>query len=172
MLLGQYLPTVEVCQIYHTFDQQKPRKGLSEKLIRRKLEKSGWTVWRGGLLNITDQMELYPNVRKKYDALLTLLRKYRPGAIDELRYLCQVHHGMPDFLCYRNGQFKFIECKLGYESLSKAQKLCVSRLQCLGFPVEVHRLAEPQTLIRAAVVNLRNGKKRIRIKQRSLKERL
>lgn len=165
MLLGQRLLPLEVRQVYREFDQRKPRRGLSEQLVRKHYEKRGWVVWRGGLLNADRDPDTYPNVRKKYAQLMELLRKFRPGAIDELRYLCHIHHGMPDFLCYKDGRFVFIECKLGYEQLSKWQKLCIARLKAMGFPVEIHRLAEPQTKTRTAMVNLRNGRKQVLEKQ-------
>jgi len=132
----------------------KSNRGLSERLIRKRLEGEGWEVWRGGFLH-APRMEVYPNVLKKYKRLEHLID---PATLDHLQYLCVVHHGMPDFLCYRDG-FKFVECKLGHEQLSKVQKLCIPLLKKLGFPVEVHKMVFDCTKDRVALVNIKNGKK-------------
>ena len=142
----------------------KNRKGLSEKILKKRLEKQGWTVWRGGLINIIRNSEIYPSVRKKYALLCILLKKHDKN-LEYLQYICEVHHGMPDFICYRNNKFKFVECKLGYESLSKRQKKCIKKLQDLGFKVEVHKLVEKQTKTRLANINLNTGQKKIIAKQ-------
>lgn len=68
---------------------------------------------------------------------------------------------MPDFLCYRDGVFKFVECKLQYECLSERQKKCISKLQSLGFLVEVHKLVDERTKIRSAFVDLSSSDKLI-----------
>ena len=89
-----------------------------------------------------------------------------------LRYFSNVQHGMPDFICYKNRQFKFVECKLGYESLSKRQKKCIQKLLDLGFEVEVHKLVETCTKARRAVMNIENGKKLVMEKQTRLKAKV
>jgi len=148
------------------------RVGLSERLLRRRLEKTGWIVWRGGSIHLSRNAELYPTVRKKYALLSALLNKHRPGMLERLQYICAVHHGMPDFICYCNGQFKFVECKLGHEQLSTRQKTCLQKLKHLGFRVEIHRLADPCTKARLADVDLCTGKRIILEKQTVLRARL
>jgi hypothetical protein len=147
--------------------QYKSNKQLSEKQIKKRLEKDGWEVWRGGYLQCTRYSELYPNVEKKYSRVPLLLGK----ALECLQYLSVVHHGMPDFFCHRKGIIKFVECKLGHEQLSKAQKKAIERIQELGIKVEVHKLVYGCTKIRTANVNLRNGEKKIIEKQERLKLR-
>jgi len=105
----------------------KSNRGLSERLVRKRLERQGWNVWRGGIIGIESQ-ETYPNVKKRYKELTTLLIKHKPKKLEFLRYICDLHHGMPDFLCFRNGKFKFVECKLGYESLSQRQKKMYTKI--------------------------------------------
>ncbi|MFH0978387.1 MAG: DNA polymerase domain-containing protein [Candidatus Woesearchaeota archaeon] len=139
--------------------QYSERQGLSERILARRLIKQGWSVWRGGLINIVNKDDLYPNVRKRYEKLNSLLFKHRPDLLDYLHYLCDVHHGMPDFICFRNGVFKFVECKLGHEQLSVRQKKCIAKLQEIGFVVEVHKLVESCTKARIAQVNLAEGTK-------------
>ena len=143
----------------------KSRKGLSERLLKKRLEKAGWVVWRGGSINILEKEGLYPNVRKKYQQLIYLLKKHHGKEFDNLRYLCKVHHGMPDFICFRNSQFKFVECKLEYEKLSKRQVNCIKKLQQIGFSVEVHRVVSKSTLTRLAKINNETGDKQIIEKQ-------
>ena len=70
---------------------------------------------------------------------------------------------MPDFVCYRNGEFKFVECKFKHEPLSKKQKKCIKRLQKMGFKVEIHKLVGPET--KAREIEQINGKKFIKAKQ-------
>ncbi|MFC1774870.1 DNA polymerase domain-containing protein [Nanoarchaeota archaeon] len=147
----------------------KPRQGLSERLLKRRLEKQGWIVWRGGSIDVLRRGDNYPNVIRKYKKLCSLLDKYFPDCLDYLQYLCSVHHGMPDFICFRNGEFKFVECKLGYESLSKRQKKCIPKLQSLGFNVEVHKLVEPCTKTRVASIDIVGGFTRVLEKQAKLK---
>lgn len=149
----------------------RSRRGLSERQLRKRLEKQSWTVWRGNLINIIRDKGIYPNIKRKYSLLCTLLEKYHPGKLEYLQYLCEVHHGLPDFICFRNGVFKFVECKLGYESLSKQQKRCIPKLQALGFSVEVHKLVEQCTKTRLAIVNLSTGQKNIKERQMMLKAR-
>jgi DNA polymerase elongation subunit (family B) len=145
-------------------NQPSEKGGLSEKILRRRLEKQGWIVWRGGLIGIEKTTE-YPNVLRKYMQLTDLLRKR--GVYDDLEYLSRIHHGMPDFLCYRNGEFKFVECKLQYESLSENQRRCIPKLQSLGFRVEVHKLVDKRTKLREANVGF-DGRKKLVEKQSML----
>jgi len=147
------------------------RHGLSEKYVKRRLERSGWTVWRGALLNVLKRVEVYPNVRKKYELLVALLCEYHPGTLEEMQYLCHVHHGMPDFLSFRRGEFKFVECKLGHEQLNPGQKKCIPKLQKLGIPVEVHKVVDPCTKLREAWVDVENGEKEVVEKQLRIKMR-
>lgn len=150
-----------------TLRKFRDNNGLSERFMRKRLERNGWAVWRGGLINILSQPDLYPNVQRKYLQLHLLLRNYHPDQVETLQYLCSVHHGMPDFICFRNGMFKFVECKLGNERLSARQKKCIARLQSMGFRVEVHRLSRKY---REAVVDVAGGLPTIVLKaQRDLK---
>lgn len=145
------------------------KKGLSERKLRKRLEKHGWTVWRGGFLHAIRKNDLYPNVRKKYKILERLFETHMPGMFSYLQYLCKVHHGMPDFLCYRSGRFKFVECKLQYEPISERQKKCIFTLQRKGFIVEIHRLVDARTKTRYAYLNLYKKEKRIFIEQLTLR---
>lgn len=130
----------------------KNRRGLSEKELRRRLERHGWLVWRGDMLAAIRTRELYPNVERKYKMLTDLLERHHPGRLEELQYICAVHHGMPDFLCYRDCRFKFVECKLEYEPLSDAQKRCIRRLEGMGFGVEIHKLVQKTRMNEAVYV--------------------
>ena len=144
------------------------RYGLAEKQLRKRLERQGWQVWRGGLINVVRGYDAYPNVRRRYEKLCKLIQKHYPNMLDYLQYICTVHHGMPDFICYRNGKFKFVECKLGYESLSKRQIVCIGKLQRLGFTVEVHKFVDAPTKTRIAEVELQSKNKIVLEKQASL----
>lgn len=139
--------------------QYASRYRLSERLLRQRLEKQGWEVWRGGLIGIENRSNIYPNVQKRYKQLTELLRKKQSRKLVLLRYFANVQHGMPDFICYKDGKFKFVECKFGYESLSKRQKRCIPRLLDLGFEVEVHKVVEGCTKMRWARVNVVTGQK-------------
>jgi hypothetical protein len=143
------------------------RKGLSERIIRRQLEKQGWQVWRGGLFNVLKR-DPYPNVQKRYTYLFSLMDKVHPNKRQELEYLCQVHHGMPDLLCYKDGHFRFVECKLGHEQLSQRQKACLTKLQRLGFDVQVYKLVDHCTKVRKAHVDIQRGRKVVIEKQQRL----
>jgi DNA polymerase elongation subunit (family B) len=145
--------------------EYKSRKGLSERLIKRRLEKQGWEVWRGGLLNILKEQEIYPNVKRKYEKLMDLMEEYQKDKLPHMQYISTVHHGMPDFLCFRKGEFKFVECKLGHEQLSKRQKKTITKLQQLGFRVEVFKLSEACTKTIRSTLNVNNGTKRVFAKQ-------
>jgi DNA polymerase-2 len=138
--------------------------GLSERIIKKRLEAHGWKTWRAGLIGIETEEEIYPCIRRKYAQLRQLLaEKY-----ELLHYLNRIHHGMPDYICYRNRVFKFVECKLGYERLSTKQKKCITKLQKAGHTVEVHRLVHEQTKTRLAIVNLQSWKKRVIERQEGL----
>ena len=53
------------------------KRGLSERLIKSRLEKEGWTVWRGSMIDcFRFNLELYPNVVRKYRLLISLMKKY------------------------------------------------------------------------------------------------
>ncbi|MFQ5621369.1 MAG: VRR-NUC domain-containing protein [Candidatus Nanoarchaeia archaeon] len=148
----------------------KKRQGLSERQIRKRLEKQGWVVWRGGSLGLLRRDDVYPSVYRKYEKLQNLIEVYYPDMFEYLQYLCAVHHGMPDFLCYRNGEFKFIECKLENEPLSYRQKLCIICLQQLGFVVEVHKFVNHRTKLRLATIDLINGDKFIHERQLTIRQ--
>lgn len=117
--------------------------------------------------------DVYPNVKKKYQQLAELIEEiYGERALDFLCYLCSVHHGMPDLVCYNPTlqQFKFVECKLGHEQLSGRQVMTIKRIQDAGFKVEVHKLVEECTKTRKAEVNLVTKEKRILEKEMTLKK--
>ena len=127
-------------------------RGVSETLIKRDLEKRGWTVWRGGLIHIAGKSHDYPNVQRKYQILAELLDKHHPDVRDHLAYICLVHHGMPDFICFRDNKFLFVECKLAYETVKTGQRICAQKLTELGFEVQIHRIVHDATKVRVAYV--------------------
>lgn len=141
----------------------KSRKGLSESQIRRLLEREGWMVWRGGSINLINRLdEQYPNVAVAYTKLKELLEEnYTELTVDRLCYMCDVNHGMPDFLCYHPARgFKFVECKLGHEQLSARQLSSIMFLrEELGFDVEVRKLVEDCTKARRQLLFIRPGMK-------------
>jgi DNA polymerase elongation subunit (family B) len=147
----------------------KSNKGLSERQFKKRLEKAGWEVWRGGSIHMLRKQELFPNVRRKYTRLILLLHHYHPHHAEFLEYLCHIHKGMPDFICFRKGEFKFVECKFKNESVSKRQRKCFERLQKQGFRVEVHKLVDFPTKVRRAEVNVVTGSKRIMEQQMGLR---
>ncbi len=165
-LLFRYLPLPDRYQ-------EVPRRGLSERLVKRRLEQRGWKVWRGALLNILRRAELYPVVRRKYELLKELLDQRHPGTFEVLELLAAVHHGLPDFLAYHPAEgFRFVECKLGHEQLLESQKRCFPKLQALGFAVEVHVLVESCTKTRRAVVDFEAAEKRVLERQLRLTKKL
>ena len=148
----------------------KSRQGLAELQLRKRLEKQGWQVWRGGFVHAI-AADIYPAVKRKYVQLAELIVElYGDKALDLLCYLCTVHHGMPDLVCYNPAlkQFKFVECKLGHEGLSDRQVVTIKRLQEEGFKVEVHKLVEECTKTRKAEVNLITKEKKILEKEMKL----
>lgn len=146
------------------------RHGLSERVCRRKLLREGYEIWRGGLFNILRD-ENYPNVEQKYRRLQDLLEQHHPGHFEYFSYVCAVHHGMPDFVCYKNGKFLFIECKLSHEQLLESQKKCMQLLLRLGFTVEIHIVADEKMKMTRAVTDIRSGKRLPKEKQLRLKKR-
>lgn len=150
------------------------RRGLAERELKARLERQGWTVWRCDLIGIVHERgdDLYPNVRRKYELLEAVLERRRPGLHEEIRYLVAVHHGAPDFLCERLGELKLVECKLGHEQLLASQRACIPKLQAMGLCVEVHKLVEECTKVRAAEVNLTTGKKNVKEQQLRLTKKL
>lgn len=115
-------------------------------------------MWRGGMLAAIRSAELYPNVERKYLVLRDLLARDHPAHLELLQYLCAVHHGMPDFLCYRERagvrEWKFVECKFRHEALHTRQARCILTLASLGFRVEVHRIVGPETKVRSSLVDI------------------
>ncbi len=141
----------------------KTRHGLAELQLRKRLEKQGWRVWRGGFVHAI-AADVYPAVKKKYLQLAELIMEIcGDRSLDFLCYLCAVHHGMPDLLCYHpiQKQFKFVECKFGHEQLSSRQVVTIKRLQDAGFTVEVHKLVDDCTKTRKAEVNLVTKEKKV-----------
>lgn len=150
----------------------KRRHGLAELQLRKRLEKQGWHVWRGGFVHAI-AADVYPNVKKKYTQLAELiLERFGDRALDYLCYLCTVHHGMPDFVCYHPQlqEFKFVECKFGHEGLSSRQVSTITKLMDNGFNVEVHKLVEPCTKARKATINLVTKEKKILEKDMTLRQ--
>lgn len=139
------------------------RHGLSESQLKRRLEKQGWKVWRGGFIHAFNG-DVYASVKKRYMLLEGLLKEvFGAPTWETLAYLSAVHHGMPDFICYHPTlkQFKFVECKLGHEQLSARQVLTIQKLRQLGLETEVHKLVEPCTKTREANVDLIFKKKEV-----------
>jgi len=148
----------------------KSRHGLAELQLRKRLEKQGWQVWRGGFVHAI-AADVYPAVKKRYTQLAELIVEiYGEKALDLLCYLCTVHHGMPDLVCYNPTlqQFKFVECKFGHEGLSSRQVMAIKRLQEEGFQVEVHKLVEECTKTRKARIDLLSKEKKILEKEMKL----
>ncbi len=145
------------------------RRGLAERQLKQRLEGQGWLVWRAASIALLRQTEVFPNVRRHYSKLIHLLEQERPGFAELLAYWAAVHHGLPDFLCYRAGAFLFVECKLGHEQLSALQKRCIQRLEVLGWTVEVHKLVEPCTKVRDAFIDF-TGRKHIMERQLTLRQ--
>ena len=75
---------------------------------------------------------------------------------------------VPDFLCYRAGEFKFVECKLDYEQLSYRQKKCIQRLHVLGYPVEIHKTVT-RSKRRLGILNIDHGRTAVTERQASMK---
>ncbi len=149
----------------------KSRHGLAELQLRKRLEKQGWVVWRGGFVHAI-AADVYPAVKKKYLQLAELVVElYGDSALDLLCYLCTVHHGMPDLVCYNPTlqQFKFVECKFGHEQLSSRQVMTIKRLIDAGFNVEVHKLVEECTKTRKAKINLATKDKKVLEREATLK---
>jgi len=169
--LDEFRPTVRHRYIYIR-KMPQDKRGFSEKVVRRRLEKAGWVVWRGGFLDATRHDELYPNVESKYRLLDELLDKHAPGMREKLQYMCRVHHGMPDLFAFRNGMFRFVECKLVYEQLSQMQKACIRELQRMGFTVEVHKVVDHRTKAREAEVDVRSGERQVLARQLCLTKKL
>jgi hypothetical protein len=123
----------------------------------------------------TESVLDYPSVRRKYEKLLELLTADYGEHLEHLQYICTVHHGIPDYLCYRckdgKKEWKFVECKLIYEQLSERQKTCIEKLSAMGFRVEVHKLIDHRTKTRRADVDVRSGKKKVKEKQMKLPKR-
>lgn len=145
------------------------RRGLAERLVRKRLERQGWLVWRGQLLLFPPAEDTYPNVRRKYDHLRALLERKVPQLLDALAFLAQQHYRIPDFLCYKVGRFKFVECKLEHEQLSERQRRCIVFLVSLGFDVEVHKVVGPETKARRALVDIIDGKRNVQERQMMLR---
>jgi DNA polymerase II len=145
----------------------KRNRGLSERQIKRRLENSGWEVWRGGLINLPRKADLFPNVRNKYLKLIILLNSYDLEKREILQYFCH-QSGMPDFICHRQGQFKFVECKFNHEELSLVQRRCIVRLQKLDFKVEIIKLVDPAVRMRKKVVNYHTNQTRVLARQQAL----
>ncbi len=145
--------------------EYKSNRKLSESQVKKRLEKQGWEVWRGGNIGCLRRDDIYPNVRRKYEKLRAILGQ----DLDLMQYLCSVHHGMPDYFCFRKGEKKFVECKLGHEQLSNGQKACFEVLMRHGYNVEVHKLVFECTKLREADVDILSGAKVVREKQERLK---
>src|SRR3989338_6006490 len=142
----------------HKFSKDK--RGFSENFVKKSLERKGYLVFRPEFLHL-DFSDYYPNVKRKYVLLGNLLEKYHPGRYEELRYINHVHHGMPDFLCFKDGKFLFIECKLNHEPLLSGQRKTISRLFSMGFPVEIYRLVHPKVRARRMDEDVITKKRRV-----------
>lgn len=141
------------------------RRGFSEEYIRSSLERQGWDVWRGGYLHANRKPDVYPNVERRYREVERLLGDH----LTILQYIGVVHHGMPDLLCYKLGTFKFVECKLGYETLRDRQRETIKALDNIGFDVELHRVVEHATKRRVANLNVDSGDRQVITRQEQLK---
>lgn len=141
----------------------KTRRGLAETQLKKRLEKHGWHVWRGGFFHAING-DLYPVVKRKYIHLVQLIKEHYNGRmLDYLSYMSAVNHGMPDYICYHPHlkQLKFVECKFGHEQLSQRQITTIHKLKERGLTIEVHKLVEPCTKTRKARVNIITKKKNI-----------
>jgi len=151
-----------------TLRKYQSQLGLAESLLKKKLERAGWVVWRSDALRVLKKEEIYPNVQRKYELLQQLLPKEK---FEYLQYLTHIHHGMPDFFCYRYGRFKFVECKLNQESVKKNQLMCMAKVLAFGFPVEVHVLVTSPVRSRVGYLDLDTGKRHIIERQERLKKK-
>jgi len=150
----------------------KTRIGLAERQLRNRLKKKGWELWRGGYINAISA-DIYPVVKRRYDQLAKIITDANGiNMLHFLCYLCTVHHGMPDYVCYHKHtkQLKFVECKLFNEQLSQRQVKTILKLQEAGFNVEVHKLVGSSTKTREAETNILTKEKKIKQKEETLKK--
>jgi hypothetical protein len=162
----------KVIQYYYipNHNTYKDNRGLAERQIKKRLEKQHWEVWRGSLIGLTRSgKEMFPSVRRKYTRLVHLLHYCHPEHLEILQYISSVQKGIPDFICYRYGVFKFVECKFKHEQLSLRQKKCIRRLQSLGFTVEVMKFVDPSTRLRVLHVNHHTQERRVLSRQKALR---
>ena len=76
--------------LYIPLKPSSPRVGLAERFLKRRLERQGWIVWRGGMIHLSREEELYSNMKKKYDHLQQLLKIQVPEHIEQLQYFCRI----------------------------------------------------------------------------------
>jgi len=171
-MISEHTPRIQLVYVPIGNYSYKTQQGLAERQLRKRLEKQGWTVWRGGNFNLLRQQNnAYPSVRKAYEKLFQkIVVSHGAPMLERLQYICSVHHGMPDFICWRRGQWKFVECKRGHEQLSARQKTCVRILQEMGFAIEVHKLVDPCTKTRDALVSFETGAKYVLAKDLVLRK--
>ena len=103
---------------------------------------------------------VYPNVLRKYSLVTDERLMY-------YSYLC----GMPDFLCYKNGAWKLVECKLMHEQLSLRQRRCIRRLVQDGYTVEVWKITDSTVRAKRTVYNVVTGENIVKEKQLTFRNR-
>jgi hypothetical protein len=152
----------EVVQIYVPLEEHTEyRKGLGERYLRKRLHKHGWRVWHTSCFSSARMPELYPIIRSLYEELSGLLEKQRAGVTGTLEFLARAYHGMPEFICYRNGVFKFVACKFECEQLPRSQRYCMLKLLELGFVVEVHTLVDRNTKAVQGTLDMQTGERKV-----------
>jgi hypothetical protein len=152
----------EVVQIYVPLTEHTEYKsGLAERYLRKRLKQHGWRVWHTSCFASARHPELYPLIRSLYEELCYLLEKQRPGIVSSLEFLARSYHGMPEFICYRSGVFKFITCKFEQEKVPRSQRYTMLKLLELGFIVEVHTLVDKNTKALQAYLDVQTGNRRV-----------
>ncbi len=119
------------------------RHGLAEALVRRRLVRAGFDVFRGiGFFGPEALHVEYPVVIARYERLESLLRSQLGFGLFTLRSVLHSPKGMPDFLCYKDGRFLFVEVKLEHEPIKKHQLAKMELLERFGFETKVVRVKQ------------------------------
>lgn len=112
---------------------------VSETYARWKLQEQGYNVVKIVRLgreekNKGDKSYFYLNLQFIQNAIL---KNYNGNKEAVIKLLKENIKGLPDFICYKNGEISFVEVKSNGVSPSEAQVKEFEYLERLGFKVKV-----------------------------------
>lgn len=122
---------LEKKHLHKNLSREANLKGKNaESYIRWKLEDEGYTVQK-----ITGFMGMITGHRRTQ--IEKALENYKGNKEELIEFMDKNRKGLPDFMCVKDGDVKFVEVKTDGSNKTQSQEEVIPKLRDMGFDVKV-----------------------------------